>query len=356
MPGPHTPWAPAPRQGVSASRVGVGAGHWATVAQFLAARFPAVGDWPARLARGDVLDEAGRPLAAETPCRAGAVLWYWRSPPPEPRVPFEIDLLHQDEHLVVVDKPHFLAVIPGGGHLQETVLVRLKRLLGIDSLAPMHRLDRETAGVLAFTVQPGTRNAYQALLRGRQVHKVYEAVAPWHAQLALPCTCRHRLEQGTGTGFMQMQVVAGEPNAETWVELIGVLEPAGPGPGFSAAHPSQPANTTDTADMADMADMAGRADRADTAAQSLPQCLAHYRLTPLTGRKHQLRAQMNALGLPIVGDRIYPRLWPAPTPGAAPDYTLPLQLLARELAFADPISGEPRRFISRRRLQLAGGA
>ena len=325
---PHPHWTPPQRDGVSASRVAVGDGRWATLAEFLAARFPGVPDWPARLARGDVLSADGQPLAPDSPSRAGAVIWYWRKPPPEPRVPFEIEVLHQDDHLVVVDKPHFLAVTPGGRHLQETVLVRLKRLLGIASLTPMHRLDRETAGVMVFIVQPPTRDAYQALLRERQVHKVYEAVAPWRADLMLPQTCRHRLEQRPGAGFMQMQVVPGEPNAETRIELIGRLGAAPAWPSAHAgAHPGAPPTGT----------------------------LAHYRLTPLTGRKHQLRAQLNALGLPIVGDRIYPSLWPDPAPEAAPDYALPLQLLARELAFTDPFTGKPRCFSSRRRLQLAGG-
>ncbi len=295
-------FTPPLRDGVAASRVGVGAQRFASVLAFLVARFPAVADWPERLARGDVLDAAGAPLAAASPCVPGALLWYWRSPPPEARVPFEIELLHQDAHLVVVDKPHFLPVTPGGRHLRETVLVRLKQALGIATLAPMHRLDRDTAGVLAFTVQPATRNAYHALLRDRAVHKVYEAVAPWRAELALPLVCRHRLEEPTDAGFMQMQVVAGEPNAETRVELMARLGPAG--------------------------------------------ALAHYRLTPLTGRRHQLRAQMNALGLPLVGDRIYPEL----LPDADPDYAQPLQLLARELAFTDPVTGQPRRFASRREL------
>jgi tRNA pseudouridine32 synthase/23S rRNA pseudouridine746 synthase len=303
------------RDGVSASRVAVSAGPWRTLAEFLAQRLPAATDWPERLARGDVLDAAGRPLPADAPSVPGTVLWYWRCPPPEPRVPFELDLLHHDEHLVVVDKPHFLPVTPGGRHLHETVLVRLKRLLGIATLAPMHRLDRETAGVLAFTVQPAARHAYQSLLRDRQVHKVYEAVAPWHEGLALPLTCRNRLEERPGT-FMQMAVVAGEPNAETRIELIARLP-------LSGATPAQ----------------AG-------------EPLAHYRLMPHTGRRHQLRVHLAALGLPIVGDRIYPTLLPDLAPGEAPDYSQPLQLLARELAFTDPLSGALRRFVSRRRLAL----
>ncbi len=305
---PALTWKPPLRGGVSASRVGVGAQRFDCLLDFLQQRFPAVQDWPERLARGDVLGAQGQPLAADAPCPPGLLLWYWRSPPPEPRVPFEIELLHQDEHLVVVDKPHFLPVTPGGRHLHETVLVRLKQMLAIDTLAPMHRLDRDTAGVLAFTVQPAIRHAYQSLLAERQVHKVYEAVAPWRADLALPFTHRCRLEESSGNGFMQMQVVPGEPNAETHVECMARLEP---GAGATA--------------------------------------LALYRLTPLTGRKHQLRAQMNALGLPIVFDRIYPEL----QPDAAPDYQRPLQLLARELRFEDPVSGLPRCFRSQRQLSKA---
>jgi tRNA pseudouridine32 synthase/23S rRNA pseudouridine746 synthase len=259
-----------------------------------------------------VLDGAGRALAAGSACVLGAVIWYWRDPPDEPRVPFEIELLHRDEHLVVVDKPHFLPVIPGGRHLRETVLVRLQRSLGIATLAPMHRLDRETAGVLVFSVRPDTRRAYHALLREHAVHKTYEAVAPWRAGLATPTLARHRLDKPAGAGFMQVRVVDGEPNAQTRIELVDRLE----------------------------------APRRD---------LALYRLTPRTGFTHQLRVQMNALGAPIVGDRIYPRLWPEPAPGAAPDWSHPLQLLAREIAFTDPVTGAERRFTSRRRLELTGG-
>jgi tRNA pseudouridine32 synthase/23S rRNA pseudouridine746 synthase len=308
------------REGVSASRVGVGAGRFASLLDFLTGRFPGVVDWPARLARGDVMDAAGCAQAADSPCLPGMLLWYWRNPPPEPRVPFEIELLYRDEHLVVVDKPHFLSVTPGGRHLVETVLVRLKRQLGIATLAPMHRLDRDTAGVLVFTVQPATRDAYQSLLRDRRVEKVYEAVAPWNAGLALPLVCHSRLAPRADAGFMQMQVVDGEPNAETRIELIGLVETAG---GSRDAGPA-PAS----------------------------RALAHYRLTPRTGRTHQLRVQMSALGLPIVGDRIYPDLLPDPAPFAA-DYSQPLQLLARQFSFSDPISGEPRCFTSRRRLQRA---
>ncbi len=312
---PPPPWTPALRDGVSASRVAVGPvsgfADWPNLLAFLVARMSAVNDWPDRMRRGDVLDASGQALGPDAPAVPGAVVWYWRRPPPEPRVPFELVLLHQDEQVVVVDKPHFLPVTPGGRHLHETVLVRLRQQLGIDTLVPMHRLDRETAGVLLFTVQPATRNAYHALLRDQQVHKVYEAVAPWRADLVLPRVHSSRLLAPSDRGFMQMQTVPGEPNAHTRIELIERLKRSADGPD-----------------------------------------LAHYRLTPLTGRKHQLRAHLAELGLPIVGDRIYPKLWPEQAAGVAPDYTSPLQLLARELAFTDPLSGQPRRFTSQRRLNL----
>lgn len=299
-------FVPPLRDGVAASRVGVGDGRFPTLLAFLSARFPAVGDWPERLARGDVLAADGRALSADSPCLAGSLLWYWRDPPPEPPVPFDVEVLHRDERLVVVDKPHFLPVIPGGRHLRETVLVRLRRKLGIATLAPMHRLDRETAGVLVFTLRPQDRAAYHALLRERAVHKVYEAVAPWRADLALPLVARHRLDKPEGAGFMQVRAVPGHPNAETLVEFVE-----------------------------------RRGEH------------ALYRLTPHTGRTHQLRVQMNALGIPIVGDRIYPVLRPEQAADAPPDWSQPLQLLAREIAFVDPVSGQPCRFTSRRRLALA---
>ena len=302
-------FVPPLRDGVAASRVGVGDGRFAGVLAFLEARFPAVADWPARLARGDVLDADGRPLAADAPCAAGRVLWYWRDPPPEHRVPFELEILHHDDRLVVVDKPHFLSSIPSGRHLHETALVRLRKQLGIATLAPMHRLDRETAGVMVFTVRPDDRAAYNLLLRDRDVHKVYEAVAPWQPDLALPLVARHYLEKPEDDGFMQVMVLPGIPNAEALVELVARLDDG----------------------------------------------LALYRLTPRTGRTHQLRVQMSALGLPIVGDRIYPRLWPEPAPDAPPDWSNPLQLLAREIAFTDPVTRQARRFVSTRRLALTTG-
>lgn len=314
---PRRDGAPPARDGVSPSRLAVLPGPWETVADFLAARLRPGIDWHARMAQGDVVDVWGTPLPPDAPCVPGQVLWYWRHLPPEPRVPFELVLLHCDEHLVVVDKPHFLATIPGGRHLQETALVRLRRMLGNDDLTALHRLDRDTAGILLFSANPATRDAYHALLRAQGLHKVYEAVAPWRADLVLPITAQHRLHEPRGARHLPVQVVDGQPNAVTQIHLLQRL---------------------------------GRRALADGTEPEL----AHYRLAPQTGRRHQLRAQLNALGCPIVGDRMYPRLWPEPAADAVPDHTMPLQLLAREVGFTDPVSGAPRRFVSERQLAWAG--
>jgi tRNA pseudouridine32 synthase / 23S rRNA pseudouridine746 synthase len=280
-------------------------GNWPTVLAFLAQRIPAVSeaDWAERMTRGDVLDAQGLPIAPEAPYRPQTRLFYWRSLPFEHPVPFEERVVFQDELLVVADKPHFLPVTPKGRYVQETLLVRLKRKLGIETLVPMHRIDRETAGLVAFTVQPSTRHAYQSLFRDRMVSKVYEAIAPLAPGLELPCTRRSRLAESPH--FMAMQEVPGEPNAETHIDLI-----------------------------------------------ESGQGLGRFQLRPVTGQKHQLRAHMAALGMPLVGDQIYPELLPDLPPDVAPDFTRPLQLLAQQLAFKDPITGQQRAFHCGRSLDL----
>lgn len=291
------------REGVSPSCVALPSGPWASVLDFLAERIPAVSrdDWARRMAHGEVVHANGQPVPPDSPYLPQTKLYYWRALPFEHPIPFEERVVFQDDWLVVADKPHFLPVTPKGRYLQETLLVRLKRKLGIDTLVPMHRLDRETAGLVVFTIQPATRHAYQSLLRDRQVHKVYEAIAPWRPELAGPLWRRSRLEESPR--FMAMHEVAGEPNAHTLIEQTERL-----------GH------------------------------------WARYKLTPETGQKHQLRAHMHALGAPIFGDRIYPTLLP-PEPADAPqDFSRPLRLLARHIAFTDPVTGEARRFTSARTL------
>ena len=251
------------------------------------------------MADGDVEDEFGVPVIPERPYQGHIRVYYYRDVEVEPRIPFDEVILHQDGHLIVVDKPHFLPVTPSGKYLQETVLVRLKRKLGLDDLIPIHRIDRDTAGLVLFSVQPATRDAYQALFRDRAVHKTYEALAPWKPELAFPLTRHSRIEEGEG--FMTQREVEGTPNALTHIQVLEVK-----------GH------------------------------------LARYQLKPVTGKRHQLRVHMLALGIPIQGDGIYPVL----TPEGQIDYDNPLQLLAKSIEWVDPISGEVRRFESRQNLKL----
>jgi len=296
------------REGVSASALACPPGDWPLLLDFLAQRLSLVSrdDWAGRMAGGEVLGPQGQVLPPEAPYRAGQRIYYYRRVAHETPVPFEEQLVHVDELLVVADKPHFLSVTPKGRHVQQTLLTRLKRRLGLQDLTPVHRLDRETAGLTVFCVQPAHRDAYQRLFRERSVDKVYEAVAAAPpAGLELPLRYRSRLVEREGEAFMQMGEVPGEPNAETMIRCLRPLD-------------------------------AGR---------------ALYELRPLTGQKHQLRAQMCALGLPLAGDRIYPVLQPP-----REDFDEPLQLLARSIAFVDPVSGAPRAFRSERQLALASSS
>lgn len=251
---------------------------------------------------GLVVGADGRPVAADAPYEPGLFVWFHRELPAEVPVPFPLEVVHRDEHIVVADKPHFLATTPRGGHVAETALARLRRELGLPALTAAHRLDRLTAGLVLFTVRPEERGAYQTLFRDRRVRKEYEAVAPYDPSLALPRTVRSRIVKERGV--LTAREVAGEPNAVTRVELIG----------------HRPERGT---------------------------ALGRYRLVPATGQTHQLRVHMNALGVPILGDPLYPEV-AAPAP--AGDFRRPLQLLARELEFTDPVTGRQHRFRSGRTL------
>ena len=216
------PNPPPTRHGVSPSCVVLPPqGPWATVAEFLIQRFPGVPEpvWQQRLSAGDVVDDAGQPVTAQclyTPLRR---LYYYRAVLDEPHIPFDEVVLWQDEHLLVIDKPHFLPVLPSGKYLQETVLTRLKNRLGLDALSPIHRIDRDTAGLVLFSIQPATRDAYQALFRERQVNKTYEAIAQWDP--ALPWPIRRETRIVPSAHFMQQMEVEGPPNTLTYITQIG---------------------------------------------------------------------------------------------------------------------------------------
>lgn len=278
-------------------------GPWRTVLDGLCAHFPQVARdvWLDRFARGRVQDMGGQAIAADDAYRAGLEVRYFREVADEPRIPFEAHVLFADADLVVADKPHFLPVTPAGRFVAETLLARLRAELGNPALVPLHRIDRETAGLVLFSANPATRAAYQSLFRNRAIDKTYEAIAPPLPSLTMPHVRCSQL--CPGEPFFRMYEADGTPNSETSIDVI---------------------------------------ERCTQAWR--------YRLQPVTGRKHQLRVHMAALGTPILNDRMYPALV-AQEPD---DFSRPLQLLAKALRFVDPLDGRVQVFQSNQALTLSG--
>lgn len=275
-------------------------GSWLTVLDCLCDHFKAISreHWLDRIARGRVLDGQGHPIAIDLAYREGLRVHYFREVPDEKVIPVQESILYADEHLVVADKPHFLPVTPAGEYVEQTLLRRLIRRLDNPHLVPLHRIDRHTAGLVLFSANPETRSAYQALFPTRQIEKHYEAIAPALPELAFPRVHKSRLVDGQP--FFRMQEGEGPSNTETAIE---VREQNGE--------------------------------------------LWRYGLYPVTGKKHQLRVHMSALGAGICNDPFYPEV----LPDAADDYANPLKLLAQGLRFIDPVTGQERTFDSRITLQ-----
>ncbi|WP_136475283.1 pseudouridine synthase [Pseudomonas sp. DG56-2] len=286
------PFDPAQHQ---ASTVCLPPGNWVTVLDCLSEHFKAIGreQWLDRIARGRVLDAHGQPISATLAYKPGLRIHYFREVPNEKVIPFQEQILHVDEHLVVADKPHFLPVTPTGEYVEHTLLRRLIRRLDNPSLVPLHRIDRHTAGLVLFSANPQSRSAYQSLFPNRQIDKQYQAIAPALAHLQFPRV--HKSRMVNGEPFFRMQEVEGQSNSET---LARVLEKNGE--------------------------------------------LWRYALSPITGKTHQLRVHMTALGASICNDPFYPQVLQEQD-----DYSKPLKLLARSLRFNDPLSGEERYFESR---------
>jgi tRNA pseudouridine32 synthase / 23S rRNA pseudouridine746 synthase len=288
------------RDGVSPSCVVLAPHGHGSMLDALANQLPGVSrhEWRERMLAGDVVDAQGRPVEPGQAFAGSARLFYYRHLAHEPELPFAHQVLYQDEHLLVADKPHFMPVTPSGKYVQQSLLVRLKRQLGLPELSPLHRIDRDTAGLVLFSVQQGTRGAYQALFRDRHMAKHYDAVAPWRPDLHFPREHHSRMQEAPQ--FFRMQEVPGEPNSHTHMDVQDVCGP-----------------------------------------------WALYRLAPVSGKRHQLRVHMAALGLPLRNDPFYPEVNDPPEG----DYSRPLQLLARSLRFTDPLSGQERSFETRLRLQ-----
>ncbi|MDH5857641.1 pseudouridine synthase [Lampropedia aestuarii] len=283
------------------AKLGVPASARGSVLQFVLQRFSHVPQavWAARFAQQLVHDGDGHVLQAEDAVERVQHIVYPRHPPQETVIPFDVEVLFQDADILVVDKPHFLPVVPSGNYVAQTVLSRMQQQLGLMQLAPLHRLDKDTAGLVMLSVNPATRDRYHALFRDHAICKRYEAVAPADVRFATQVRHASRLEPG-GARFFTMHEVDGAANSETLVQLL-----------------------------------------------ELRGAWGLYQLQPISGKKHQLRVHMAALGLPLRNDPFYPEITDPPEG----DFSRPLQLLARSLEWIDPISGQRRYCESRRNLQ-----
>lgn len=296
-------FSPPMLNGVTASKVFLQATADSpkTVYAYLCAQFPHIdpSEWQSRFDNGLVYDAQGKALTIESSFQANTHCFYYRFLAHEVHVPFQHQILFENEHLLVVDKPHFLTMSPTGQYVQETLLVRLKQQTGNEHLTPIHRLDRETAGVVLISKCVQSRGVYQQIFATRQVQKTYHAIAVYRDDLSFPLITKLKMEKGQP--FYTMQVVEGEPNSETEIQLL--------------QHNGQ---------------------------------WGKYELKPHTGKQHQLRVHLSHLGIPIQNDPFYPQV----SHKADDDFSAPLQLLAKHIHFTDPVTQKQMQFSSELELTL----
>ncbi|MDF1545647.1 MAG: pseudouridine synthase [bacterium] len=274
-----------------------------TLLDYLDGRFPNVSReiWQFRLSHGRISQSNGQPVNPDTIYRAGMELFYYREVASEERVPFDEEIIFSDKHLLVACKPHFLPVTPGGKYVNECLLYRLRAATDNDELMPLHRLDRDTAGLLLFSVSSKTRALYANLFNSQLIQKRYDAIGSLpNDRTKTDWLIETRIEPDPDSPVMLN--VEGDINARTRIRLIET-----------------------------------RNDQ------------ARFELQPLTGKTHQLRLHLTNIGAQILNDRMYPTLLQESTV----DYTRPLKLLAKSLAFTDPLDGRSRKFTSGRTLQFS---
>lgn len=276
----------------------------ATILEYLVIKFPYIDAqvWQQRMADGKVHFHDGALITATTPFRPQQRVYYYREVDHEPTIPFAEQILFQDAHILVADKPHFLAVTPGGTYVNECLQNRLRQRTGIDALQALHRLDRMTAGLVIFSVNPATRHLYHHLFETRQIHKTYQAIANISDSEQLvgqEWVIKNRIVQAEP--HFRMCVAEGEANSHSVIRCL------------------QQVNRQ-----------------------------ALFELNPITGKTHQLRLHMQTLGWPLLNDPYYPTLQPL----AKDNYETPLQLLAKSLTFTDPVTQQLRQFSCERNLSL----
>lgn len=270
-----------------------------SIIDFLTARFPGVSRtvWLQRIQEGKVFDDLGTTINEASKYIPHGRLHYFREVADEVRIPFKEIVLYRNDHLLVACKPHFLPVTPGGCFVNECLLNRLRSETGIDDLVPIHRIDRETAGIVLFSTQAGTRRHYCDLFMNGNVRKTYQAVSRYTGKQGKYWKVDNRIVKGDP--WFRMTTVTGISNSSSDITLDKTV-----------------------------------GDK------------AYFTLHPATGKTHQLRIHMSGIGYGILNDRLYPDLQPF----RADDYAHPLQLLAKKIEFRDPITNENFEFTSTREL------
>lgn len=277
----------------------------ASVLEYLIVKFPAINAnvWRQRITAGKVHWHDGTCITADSPFKPQQRVYYYREVESEALIPFEEEIVFQDEHILVAYKPHFLAVTPGGIYINECLQNRLRDKTGHDNLQALHRLDRATAGLVLFSINPGTRHLYHQLFKNHKIEKTYQAIAMVNENENLTGRSwgiRNRIVKSEPQFLMK--IVAGEANSHSMIRCLKQYS-----------------------------------DK------------ALFELSPITGKTHQLRLHMQTIGCPLLHDRYYPTLQPE----AADDYARPLQLLAKALRFIDPVTQQFRVFSSHKKLEIA---
>ncbi|WP_111980067.1 pseudouridine synthase [Algibacillus agarilyticus] len=284
-----------------------------TVLEYLIIKFPYVDAdvWLQRMQGGKVHWHDGTCITAQSLFKPQQRVYYYREVENEPQIPFKESILHQDDHLIVVYKPHFLPVTPGGAFVNECLQQRLQQKTGIKTLQALHRLDRVTAGLVMFSVNPETRHCYHHLFETQQIHKTYQAIAQLtHGDKIVGKEWQVKNRIVRSDLRFRMQISEGKANSHSVIRCL-----------------AQTPDETDTTKMT---------------------VKALFELNPVTGKTHQLRLHMQTLGWPILNDKYYPKLQAL----SADDYSAPLQLLAKKIEFVDPITHKCRHFTCERNLLL----
>jgi tRNA pseudouridine32 synthase / 23S rRNA pseudouridine746 synthase len=278
-----------------------GDGEFVTVYEFMLFRFPRIAEpvWRERIEHNKVRFDDGELIRLATPYQKGRRICYYREVINEAKIPFEEAVIFENDDFLVADKPHFLPVHPTGEYVNETLVTRLRTKYGYEELGNAHRIDRATAGLVLCVKSRAKRGLYQQLFKEGAVKKIYLAAGKlplepdpvhWHIQA--------RMEP---RDHFHMQIVPdGPPNSESFIDLIGRRDGIG-----------------------------------------------LFRLQPVTGKKHQLRVHLCAIGAAILNDPLYSDYSDAD----GDDYDRPMQLLAQHLEFTDPVTGKQMEFTSKLSLQ-----